>query len=72
MSRAVTGAPALRTIDEGYIVPEIAIGNTVLELCVLASDQLISFADFQRGAAAIASVAEGLGVLGASRNVNRV
>lgn len=71
VTRTIARALALSAINKGNIVPDIAVSNTVLELRLLAADKLISLADLQRGAAAIACAAEGLGVLCACGNMDR-
>lgn len=63
-------ALALRAVNEGDVVPDVAIDNAVLELCLLTADKLVGLADLQRGTAAIARVAQRLGVLLACRDVS--
>ena len=71
MTRTVISAAPLGAVDEGNIVPQIAVGNAILELRMMTCYKLVGFADLQRRAAAGACAAEGLRVLGSSGDVNR-
>ena len=70
MARTVISAAALGAVDERNIVPQVVVGNAILERRMMASNKLVGFADLQRRAAAGACAAEGLRVLGSSGNVD--
>ena len=50
MTRAVISAAPLGAVDEGNIVPQIAVGNAILELRMMTCYKLVGFADLQRRA----------------------
>ena len=64
------GVLAVRAVDEGDVVPDVATGNAVLELGLLTAHKLVRLADLQGRAAAIAGATNSFSVLGASGNVN--
>lgn len=67
---AGAGVLAVRAVDEGDVVPDVATGNAVFELGLLTAHKLVRLADLQRGSAAIAGATDSFSVLGASGNVN--
>jgi hypothetical protein len=68
VSGAVSRALAVCAVDERDVEPELVVGDAVLELRVLAVEQLVGLADFDRRR----RVGDhGLGVLGARGHVDR-
>lgn len=66
MSRAVIGIVAICAVDERNIVPDLAVGDGVLELSVFASKELVRLADLDSSR----RVAERLRVLRSSGNLD--
>lgn len=69
MTGAVVSTLALGAVDEGDVVVDLVVADGVLELRVLAADELVAVADFKDDAAG-AGGAEGLGVAAAAGDLD--
>lgn len=70
MAGAGAGAVALGAVDERHVVPDLVVDDAVFKLGLGAAAELVGLADLEGCSTALTGAAKGLGVLGASRNID--